>query len=207
MPTNPAITTYISNAQPFAQPILNHIRELVHKACPEVEEKMKWSFPHFDYKGEMMCGMASFKQHCSFGFWKAKIMIDPILMANAETETAMGHLGKITSLKDLPSDKKIIAYIKEAMQLNDDGKKVPKPKRTTPKELIIPDYITEAISKNATALAKFQAFTPSHKKEYVLWIDEAKTDVTKQIRLAKALATIAEGKPHNWQYMDKYKKA
>jgi hypothetical protein len=46
------------------------LRDLVHKACPEVEETMKWSFPHFDYKG-MMCSMAAFKQYCAFGFWKA----------------------------------------------------------------------------------------------------------------------------------------
>ena len=86
-----------------------------------MEEKMKWSFPHFDYKGEMMCSMAAFKQTCVFGFWKAKLMKDPILKETAKSEVAMGHLGRITSLKDLPPDKKMTAWIKEAMKLNDTG--------------------------------------------------------------------------------------
>lgn len=204
--TNPAIDAYIAKAQPFAQPILLHLRKLVHQACPNVEEKVKWGMPFFDYKGPMS-NMAAFKQHCSFGFWKASLMSDPILLANAQSEVAMGHLGKITSLKDLPKDKQIIAYISEAMQLNEDGKKVIKAKPITTKELVIPDYITEAIQQNQQAFATFEAFPQSHKKEYILWIEEAKTDATRIKRLAKAIGTLAEGKPHNWQYMDKYKKA
>jgi uncharacterized protein YdeI (YjbR/CyaY-like superfamily) len=113
---------------------------------------MKWSFPHFDYKNEMMCSMAAFKQHCVFGFWKASLMKDPVLLETAKSEVAMGHLGRITSIKDLPSDKKIVAWIKEAMQLNDKGIKIPgKPKSADQKELIVPEYFTKALSKNKKA--------------------------------------------------------
>ncbi|MEY4931584.1 MAG: hypothetical protein RI909_2308, partial [Bacteroidota bacterium] len=106
---------YILKSADFAVPILNHLRELVHVACPDVEEKIKWGMPFFDYKGEGLCNMASFKQHCAFGFWKAPLMKDKTLMENAKGETAMGHLGRIISLKDLPSDAALIRYIKEAM--------------------------------------------------------------------------------------------
>lgn len=119
------IDAYIEKSAGFAQPILNHLRELVHKTCPEVEEKIKWGFPHFDYKGEMMCSMAAFKQHAVFGFWKAALMKDPALAETAKSEVAMGHLGRVISLKDLPADKKITAWIKEAMELNDKGIKLP----------------------------------------------------------------------------------
>ncbi|HMC99864.1 MAG TPA: DUF1801 domain-containing protein, partial [Ferruginibacter sp.] len=139
-----AIDNYIAKAADFAKPILIHIRELVHKACPDVEEKMKWSFPHFDYKAEMMCSMAAFKQHAVFGFWKGALMKDQVLMENARSEVSMGHLGKLMSVKDLPSDKKMISWIKEAMDLNDRGIKVAKPKPTGKKELEIPDYFTKA---------------------------------------------------------------
>ncbi len=206
MPTNPAITTYITRAQPFAQPILNHIRALVHMACPKVEEKIKWGMPFFDYKGPM-CNLAAFKQHCSFGFWKASLMSDPILVETAKSEVAMGHLGKITSLKDLPSDKKIMTYINEAMLLNEAGKKVVKVKSTKSITYVVPDYIVIAIKQNKKAFATFEAFAPSHKKEYAQWIDEAKTETTKSKRLLKAIENMEEGKPYNWQYMDKYKKA
>ena len=128
------IDNYIARSADFAKPILNHIRELVHKTCPDVEEKMKWSFPHFDYKGEMMCSMAAFKQHMAFGFWKAALMKDPILKETAKSEVAMGHLGRITSTKDLPPDKTIIAWIKEAMRLNELGIKLTSKTKTTEKK-------------------------------------------------------------------------
>src|SRR5688572_32247585 len=116
---NPNIDAYIKRSAPFARPIMEHLRELVHKACPQVEETIKWGFPHFEYKG-ILCSMAAFKQHCSFGFWKATLMDDPNNILERVGKTSMGSLGALTSKKDLPADKVIIAYIKEAMKLNDD---------------------------------------------------------------------------------------
>jgi uncharacterized protein YdeI (YjbR/CyaY-like superfamily) len=195
------IDDYIDKSAAFAKPILNHIRELVHKACPHAEEKIKWGFPHFDYKGEMMCSMAAFKQHAVFGFWKAALMKDPVLIENAKSETAMGHLGKLTSLKDLPADKKIIAWIKEAMLLNEQGVKLPpKQKAAGKKELEIPEYFLNALSKNKKAAEIFDAFAYSHKKEYVQWIREAKTEGTRNKRIQAAIEMIAEGKGRNWKY-------
>ena len=133
-------------------------------------------------------------------------MKDVSLIANAKEETAMGHFGRITSLKDLPSDKKMIAYIKEAMQLNDEGKKLVKRKPTVTTQFVVPDYIIKAIKKNKKAFAPFDAFPQSHKKEYALWIDEAKTEETKSKRIAQTIEWLEEGKPRNWKYMDKYKK-
>ncbi len=199
-----AMDAYIAKSADFAKPILNHLRELVHKTCPDVEEKMKWSMPHFDYKGEMMCGMAAFKQHASFGFWKAALMKDPVLIESAKTEVAMGHLGKITSLKDLPSDKKLAAWIKEAMALNDKGIKVPsKAKSAEKKELVVPDYFMKALAKNKKAQKVWDAFAYSHKKEYLQWITEAKTEATRESRMATTLEWVAEGKGRNWKYEKK----
>jgi uncharacterized protein YdeI (YjbR/CyaY-like superfamily) len=199
-----AVDAYITKSADFAKPILNHIRELVHKTCPDVEEKMKWSFPHFDYKGEMMCSMAAFKQHAVFGFWKAALMKDPVLVENARSETAMGHLGRLTNLKDLPSDKKMTAWIKEAMQLTDKGIKLPaKPKTTDKKELVVPDYFEKALSKNKKAKHTFENFAYSHKKEYLEWITEAKTEETRNKRIASAVEMMAEGKSRNWKYAKK----
>ncbi len=201
--TNKAFDAYIAKSADFAKPILTHLRTLIHQACPEVEEK-KWSFPHFDYKNEMMCSMAAFKQHCVFGFWKASLMKDATLIENAQSEKAMGHFGRITSLKDLPSDKKMIAYIKEAMRLNDQGIKLPpKPKSTEKKEIEVPDYFIKALQKNKTALKVFENFSFSHKKEYIQWIIGAKTEETRSRRIAKAIEQIAEGKSQNWKYATK----
>jgi len=197
------IDAYINKSVSFARPILVHLRGLVHKACPHVEETIKWGMPHFDYKIEMMCNMASFKQHCAFGFWKASLMKDKKLMENAKGETAMGHFGKITSLKDLPSDAAMVRYIKEAMKLNDAGIKVEKKKRMTIKELNAPDYFLKELKKNKAAQTTFDTFSPSNKKEYVMWITDAKTEETRNCRMTMAIEWMAEGKPRNWKYMKK----
>ena len=200
---DPRIDLYISKSADFAKPILMHLRELVHVACPDVEEKIKWSFASFDYKGPM-CTMAAFKHHCAFGFWKASLMKDKTLTKNAESESAMGHYGKITSLKDLPSDKKIIAHIKEAMMLNEKGVKLP-PKKvaTEKKEIVVPDYFFKQLKKNKKAFTTFDAFSSSHKREYVEWITEAKTEETKNRRMKTAIEWLSQGKPRNWKYMKK----
>lgn len=199
-----AIDTYISKSADFAKPVLNHLRELVHNTCPDVEERIKWGMPFFDYKGEMMCHMASFKQHCAFGFWKGSIMKDPALKQTAQSETAMGHLGRITSLKYLPADKKITAWIKKAMELNEKGIKLPaKSKSTEKKEIVVPDYFEKILAKNKKAAATFNAFAYSHRKEYIQWITEAKTEETKNKRIAQAIEMLAEGKSRNWKYAAK----
>lgn len=197
------IDLYIFKSADFAKPILLHLRELVHTACPDVVETIKWGMPSFDYKGPM-CSMASFKQHCAFGFWKASLMKDKTLTKNAESESAMGHYGKITSLKDLPSDKKIIAHIKEAMILNEKGIKLPPKKVTTAKkEIIVPDYFLKKLKKNKKAFTIFHSFSPSHKREYVEWVTEAKSDETKIRRVEIAIEWMAEGKSRNWKYIKK----
>ncbi|MBX2916167.1 MAG: YdeI/OmpD-associated family protein [Cyclobacteriaceae bacterium] len=195
------IDNYILKSADFAIPILTHLRELVHVACPEVVETMKWSFPVFEYKG-ILCNMASFKQHCAFGFWKATLMKDTTLMKNAASETAMGHLGKIQSLTDLPPDKTLIRFIKEAVKLNEAGAKVAK-KSVEKKELIVPTYFQKALKADKLALKTFTNFSYSNQKEYVEWITEAKTEATREKRMATAIEWLAEGKVRNWKYIRK----
>ena len=185
------VDEYILKSADFAKPILIHLRSLVHQSCPQVKETIKWGFPHFDYKG-MMCSMAAFKQHCAFNFWKTALMKDAKEMMG-QNEYAMGHLGKIRSLADLPSDKKIAAWIKEAMKLNDNDVKLPERKKSAaPKTIEIPDALQKALNKNKTAAAAFNNFSPSHKKEYAEWINEAKTDETKNKRIATTIEWATE---------------
>jgi uncharacterized protein YdeI (YjbR/CyaY-like superfamily) len=199
---DPRIDAYIAKAQPFAKPILKHIRKLVHETVPNVEETIKWGMPSFDYKGPFFT-MAAFKQHAVFGFWKAALMSDPVLMDNARNEASMGHSGRITSIKDLPSDKKMIAYLEEAMDLNDRDVKLPRPKREPKPEPKVPAVLSAALKKNRKAQTVFEKFSPSHKREYIEWITEAKTEATREKRLETALEWMAEGKPRNWKYMRK----
>jgi len=189
---DPRIDAYIAGAADFAQPILTHIRAVVHAACPEVEETMKWSMPHFQYHG-MLCAMASFKSHCAFSFWKGAL-----LFPDAE-KTSMGHLGKITSLGDLPSKKDLTGLIKQAMQLNDAGARVARPK-AAPRALRVPADFMQALAANPAAQEVFEAGSASFKREYVDWIEEAKTAPTRQRRMDQSIAWLAEGKGRNWKY-------
>ena len=203
MPTNDErIDTYIANAQPFAQPILKHIRAIVHKACPGVEETIKWGFPHFEYKGAILCSTAAFKQHCAFGFWKASIMKDPEKILHVGEKASMGHFNKISSLKDLPSDEIFIAYIKQAAKLNEDEVALPAKSKAVvaAKSLVVPDYVQRALKKDKKAMEVFNAFAPSHRKEYLQWITEAKTEPTRNKRIETMIGWLKEGKSRNWKY-------
>ncbi len=195
---DPRVDAYIDKAGDFAKPILNHLRSLVHEACPEVEEDYKWSFPCFMYKG-MFCNMAAFKEHCAFGFWKSKLILDK----NGQSlETAMGQFGRITKVSDLPPKKVLVEYVKLAKKLNDDGVKAPNRVKKPPRELVVPDDLAKALKRNKAAQATFDKFSASNKREYVDWITEAKTEATRNKRLETAIEWIAEGKTRNWKYMN-----
>lgn len=200
---NKEVSSYIDNSTEFSKPVLKHLRKIILETCPEAEEKIKWSFPHFDYKGEMMCSMAAFKQHCAFGFWKASLMKDSQILFAEYGKTAMGHFGQIRSIKDLPSDKILKASIREAMKLNEDGVKISKPKPVKKKEAIVPDYFLKALKKNKNALKAFQNFSPSHRREYIEWITEARTEITRNKRIETALEWMSEGKSRNWKNIRK----
>lgn len=195
--TDPRIDAYIRKAAPFAQPILEHLRAVVHEACPDVEETMKWSFPHFDYKG-IFCSMAAFKAHATFGFWKGPLLAEKLPQVE---ETAMGQFGRITSITDLPHRKTLIRIVKAAAKLNEDGVKMARPERPKAAPVRPPADLVAALSKNARASAAFKAFSPSQKREYVEWIGEAKQAATREKRLATAIDWLSQGKPRNWKYM------
>jgi len=197
--TDKRIDAYIETKADFAKPILNHIRKLVHKACPAVEETIKWGMPFFDYKGSM-CMMAAFKEHCTLGFWKAKLMNDPESILQVADRAAMGNFDRITSLKDLPSDKIMIAYIKEAARLNEENIKST-PKQKAPVGVLeMPVDFAAALKENKQAQAVFENFSPGKRKDYIEWITEAKTEATKLKRIQTAVEWIAAGKARNWKY-------
>jgi uncharacterized protein YdeI (YjbR/CyaY-like superfamily) len=194
---DPRIDAYIAKSAAFAKPILNHLRKVVHAGCPDVEETIKWQFPHFDYKG-VLCGMAAFKQHCSFGFWKETLIFDG---AKPAEKTAMGSFGCIKSLADLPNERTLIGYVKKAVALNEAGIKAPgrtKPQKRDPLE--VPGYFTVALKKSAKARKNFEAFAPSKQHEYLEWVTEAKRDETRNERLATSIEWLAEGKSRHWKY-------
>jgi uncharacterized protein YdeI (YjbR/CyaY-like superfamily) len=184
---------YIQNAQPFARPILTHLRKLVHRACPGVEETVKWRMPFFERKG-IICFMAAFKEHATFGFWKGSLLF------GKENEGAMGHFGRLRSIKDLPSEKEIVGYIEKAAELNERGVQKKRPARGKQK-LTVPSDLKAALAKNSKARKTFENFSYSHRKEYVQWITDAKREETRTKRLKTAIQWLAQGKPQNWKYM------
>lgn len=197
------VDEYIASTAPFAQPVLTHIRELVHKALPDVEEDIKWSMPFFMYGGLMLGSMAGFKQHCSFGLWGSGIA-EKLRTDGAFDATAMGVFGKITSVKDLPADRELINYIHAAAAEIDTGARTqnysrPKPGTPNPPPEV-PLPLSAALRKNKAAAKEFAAMAPGCQREYCEWISEAKRDETREKRVATAVEWIAEGKRRNWKY-------
>ena len=216
---DPRVDAYIPRSADFAQPMLERLRAIVHEACPGVEETLKWSAPSFLHAGGILCMMAAFKQHVSFGFWKHALVVgDDMAREGIPREgipregvpregmprEGMGSFGKMTSLNDLPPKRELVALIRKAMVLNEQGVKtsgarkvrVPKPPP------VAPDDLAAALKRNRQARVTFDGFSPSQQREYVEWITEAKRPETRQRRLAQALEWLAEGKPRNWKYMN-----
>lgn len=199
--TDARIDAYIARSADFAKPILERIRKLVHKAVPDITETVKWSMPFFEYNGTILCNMAAFKEHCAFGFWNASQLKDTEGVLKLSDRHAMGHLERLTSPKDLPADKIMITLIKDAAQLIKEGKNIPaRAKKEPRKELPMPAVLTAALKKNKTAKETFEAFPPSHRREYIEWISEAKTDATRDKRVASTVEWLAEGKSRHWKY-------
>jgi len=190
---DPRIDVYIAKAQPFARPILEHVRRLMHIACPAAVETIKWGFPHFTYKDKLLAGMAAFKAHASLGLWR---MGDK---APSHGDEGMGQFGKLTRVEDLPDDATLIAYIQEAMTLIDVGAS-PKPKKPPRPELPVPEELKAALAAAPAAKTTFDAFAPSHRRDYCEWIGEAKRPETREKRVAQAIEWLAEGKSRNWKY-------
>ncbi|RKR80027.1 uncharacterized protein YdeI (YjbR/CyaY-like superfamily) [Mucilaginibacter gracilis] len=204
-PFDPRVDAYIAKSADFAKPILNHIRNIVHKARPGITETIKWGMPFFDYQGTV-CQMAAFKQHCGFGFWKASRLSDPHQVLNNGEEASAGSFGRIYSLSDLPADDILIAYIQEAIQLNTNGEKggmkikQEKPATAIKKEIPVPEEFLTALDANPAADEHFSKFSPSKQREYLEWFADTKSEATRSKRIATAIEWIAEGKSRHWKY-------
>lgn len=194
MKTDPRIDAYIDKQADFARPILTHLRAMLHEACPDGEETLKWGMPSVTYKGKILAGMAAFKAHATFGYWN-----DSMLSQDEKNRSAMGQFGRLTSLDDLPSKAALIDLTRQSMALIEAGSKPP---RATAKKVpfIMPQDMRAAIDAVPAARATFDGFPPSAQREYVEWITEAKQDATRVKRLAQAVEWLSEGKRRHWKY-------
>lgn len=193
------IDAYIAQAAPFAQPILTELRARVHKACPQVEETLKWGMPSFQYNGKILCNMAAFKHHASFGFWRREVTTG----ASDREQDGMGQFGKLTDVKQLPAKTEFARMLKAAMALIDSNAPTTPATRKHPRPALdMPADFQAALKQSKTAQKAFDAFSPSHRREYIEWIIEAKREETRNKRIAQAVEWLAEGKPRNWKYQN-----
>jgi uncharacterized protein YdeI (YjbR/CyaY-like superfamily) len=197
---NSKVTEYIAKSAHFAKPILTLLREIIHSTCPDVDEDIKWGTPHYGYKGDHLCMMAGFKNHCSFSLYKAEMMKDKDIQDSVKAGKKFGYMDKVKSINELPAKKVLVAYIKEAMLINESGVKKVIVKKDKPKVVELPDYFAKALKANAKANKVFNEKSDSFRKEYIIWISDAKTDETRQKRIEQSLEWIAEGKGRFWQY-------
>jgi uncharacterized protein YdeI (YjbR/CyaY-like superfamily) len=189
---DPRIDAFIANAQPFAQPILSHLREVIHRACPSVVEAIKWGRPAFENDGRILAVFGAFKAHASLTLWKMG-------EATGREEEGMGQFGRLTSLDDLPGDAELIRIIRATASARAEPA-APKPRKAPRSELPVPDELAAALAGAPAAKAVFEGFSPSNRRDYCEWIGEAKRPETRASRVAQAVEWLAEGKTRNWKY-------
>jgi uncharacterized protein YdeI (YjbR/CyaY-like superfamily) len=194
---DPRIDAYIAKAQPFARPILEHVRERVHAVLPDVEEAIKWSMPAYMLGGRIVLITAAFKAHAALNFWRGQE-----LRGDGANADAMGQFGKIASVDQLPLDAELDRLIGEAAEL---AKSAPAPRKVKhapkPAPELHPDFAA-ALAKAPKAKAALDGFPPSAQRDYFEWIAEAKQDATRQKRIATAIEWLSEGKRRHWKYQN-----
>ena len=190
------VDAYIERQAEFAKPILTKLRAMVHAACPDCDETLKWSMPSFIYKGSILANMAAFKAHATFGFWQAKLVVGE----TGREREAMGSFGRLTRVEDLPDEATMAALIRKAMTLVDTGEKAPRPVKHPKPALETPPDLLEALAANEAARATFDDFPPSARRDYLDWLADAKRPETRAKRLAQAVEWMAEGKRRHWKY-------
>jgi len=189
------IDAYIARSADFAKPILNRVRRLVHAACPDVEETIKWGAPFFVYKG-ILLAMPAFQRHCALIFWKGQLLFKTF----PAKDNPRRKLRHIQSFADLPTNRILTGYIRKAVELNEAGVKIPRPRPKAKQYVVVPRYFLAALGKNKKTLTAFEHFSPGCRREYVEWITGAKREETRARRIKRAVEQIAKGKPLNWQY-------
>ena len=197
---NSKVDEYIAKSEDFAKPILMHLRKIIHDTCPDMEEDIKWGTPHYSYKGDHLCMVAGFKNHCSFSLYKAEFMKDKAIQESVKAGKKFGYMDKIKDLSELKQKNILIAYIKEAMSINEKGIKKEKTVSDKPKIPETPDYLIESLNANKKSKAVWESKSDSFRKDYLIWIIDAKTEATRQKRIEQSLEWIAEGKGRFWQY-------
>jgi uncharacterized protein YdeI (YjbR/CyaY-like superfamily) len=193
---DPRIDKQIQSSAPYARPILTKLRQAVHAGCPDVVETLKWSRPSFEHQG-LLCGMAAFKAHCSFGFWKHALLVE---RAGAKAAAELEALGRITDVSELPSQASLVRWVRLAAKLNEDGVRAPQRKTKPKPPVAVPADLERAMGRNARARAFFATLSPSARREYVEWLTGAKQAETRERRLQTAVEWMAEGKERHWKY-------
>jgi len=200
---NSKVEEYIAKSEAFAKPILEYLRQIIHETCPDATEDIKWGTPHYSYKGDHLCMIAGFKNHCSFSLYKAEFMIDKEIAESVKSGKKFGYMDKLKSVSELPSKEVLVSLLKEAMTINEKGIKKEKPVSDKPKVIETPDYLVEVLNANKKAKEVWESKSDSYRKDYLVWIIDAKTDTTRQRRIEQSLEWIAEGKGRFWQYAKK----
>jgi uncharacterized protein YdeI (YjbR/CyaY-like superfamily) len=201
---NPAVDAYIAKSADFAQPILRHLRALMHKGCPRIEETIKWGVPTFEREG-IVAMMAAFKRHVAFGFWSEKLIREKLGRDTARLFPKNAPLGmggrRYLARAELPPDTAILRAVEVAVALNESGERPVRVRKKKPPPKA-PPYLLAALKKNAKARATFAKLTPGKQREYVEWLVEARQAATRERRLAQAIKLLAAGRSRYWKYQD-----
>lgn len=202
------IDKYIADAPEYARPIMEKLRKAVHKGCPQAEEAIKWGCPYFMYQGKLFCGMAAFKKHVGFGFWNSKDMDDPEgLFESGTGKKASMCNAHFHAVKELPTQKVLVDYVKQSKKLTDAELSKSKPaKKAAKKKVAVPKTpadLSSAFKTNKTAKSYFDSLAPSHRRDFLQWILDAKRDATREKRVNETVKLLKAKKTLHWKYQNK----
>lgn len=185
----------IAEMEPFAQIICKKLRKLILSADTAIIEDWKWG-PNY-YLDGMVCGFWGFKKHVTLTFFQGALLKDKKKVLLENPGNVHNRHMKFTDVKEV-NEKLIMEYLFEAIDNNRKGHKI---LETKEKIVDVPEDVQKAFKK-AKVLAYFEGLAFTHRKEYVMWISDAKKEETRRKRITQAIEKLNQKQSLN----DKYKK-
>jgi uncharacterized protein YdeI (YjbR/CyaY-like superfamily) len=166
------------------------LREII-LSC-DLAEDLKWGQPCYSLDGKNIILMHGFKEYCAVLFHKGVLLKDPkgILIQQTKNVQAARQI-RFTSLDDVrKAEKTLKAYIREAIEVEKSGRKVPLKKT---KDFEMPTEFEDKLDEDAALSAAFEALTPGRQRGYLLYFAQAKQAKTREARVDKCIPRILDG--------------
>jgi uncharacterized protein YdeI (YjbR/CyaY-like superfamily) len=158
----------------------------------ELSEDLKWGQPCYTIDGRNVLILGGFKNYIALSFFKGALLKDQQGFLVQQTKNVQeARQFRFSSVDEILKMESVIKeYIKEAIQIEKAGMKVP----VVEKEMILPEELVQRFEEDVAFRDAFYSLTPGRQRAYAYYFSSAKQAKTRVSRIEKYVPKILEGK-------------